>query len=400
MGDPLLYQESHPWITFDATAFNNLSKVGWMRLGEARAKCEDLAGTPIAPAVAQRISSVTLVKGAHATAAIEGNTLTVEQAQGIADGTFKAPTSREYQEREIRNVLEVLSEVDRQVIDGKAPPITLNLICEFNRRILEGTDYDDEAVPGQIRTYNVGVMDYRGVPHESCEHLVERLCEWLESDKFNQPDAPPEIQFATSVAAAIYAHLYMAWIHPFGDGNGRTARLIEFLILARSGQIPVPAAALLSDHYNLTRDRYYRELSRASKASDTIGFAEYAIEGLVDGLREQMSMVRAHQMGVAWTNYVHETMNELPATATRDRQRTLVLAMGAGEPLPKDDLTGLTPKVAQLYAKAGSRLLGRDLNRLAEFGLVVKLSGGRWRSNAPIMAAFLPKMAGDGNDDS
>ncbi len=38
----------------------------------------------------------------------------------------------------------------------------------------------------------------------------------------------------------------MAWIHPFGDGNGRTARLLEFLILARCGMVPLPAAHLLS----------------------------------------------------------------------------------------------------------------------------------------------------------
>ena len=41
---------------------------------------------------------------------------------------------------------------------------------------------------------------------------------------------------------AMMAHLYLAWIHTFGDGNGRTARLLEFLILARSGKVPLPAA--------------------------------------------------------------------------------------------------------------------------------------------------------------
>ncbi len=68
------------------------------------------------------------------------------------------------------------------------------------------------------------------------------------------------MRFAVTVAKAVLAHLYIAWIHPFADGNGRTARLVEFQILAQSGLIPLPAANLLRDHYNKTRDRYYAEL--------------------------------------------------------------------------------------------------------------------------------------------
>ena len=99
----------------------------------------------------------------------------------------------------------------------------------------------------------------------------------------------------------MYAHLYLAWIHPFGDGNGRTARLVEFLLLANCGVVPMPAAHLLSNHYNLTRDRYYRELARASESGgDTLGFLTYAIEGFIDGIREVIGMVREQQVNIAW----------------------------------------------------------------------------------------------------
>ncbi|MCY3923933.1 MAG: Fic family protein [bacterium] len=75
--------------------------------------------------------------------------------------------------------------------------------------------------------------------------------------------------------------------HPFADGNGRTARLLEYAILARSGVVPFPAALLLSNHYNLTRDRYYRELEAADRSGTITGFVQYAVQGLVNGLREQ-----------------------------------------------------------------------------------------------------------------
>ncbi|WP_433223897.1 Fic family protein [Dactylosporangium sp. CS-047395] len=47
--------------------------------------------------------------------------------------------------------------------------------------------------------------------------------------------------FPLAMIKAMLAHLYLAWIHPFGDGNGRTARLIESQLLLQAG-VPVPAA--------------------------------------------------------------------------------------------------------------------------------------------------------------
>jgi hypothetical protein len=93
------------------------------------------------------------------------------------------------------------------------------------------------------------------------------MFQWLNAD-LNPPlreDAP--IPFA--ILKAIMAHLYLAWIHPFGDGNGRTARLLEFHILLEAG-VPLPVAHLLSDHSNRTRAEYYRQLDRASKSGGDV----------------------------------------------------------------------------------------------------------------------------------
>ncbi|MGH3272960.1 MAG: Fic family protein, partial [Streptosporangiaceae bacterium] len=203
----------------------------------------------------------------------------------------------------------------------------------------------------------------------------------------------PEIQFALILAKAVYAHLYIAWIHPFADGNGRTARLLEFVILASCGRVPVPAAHLLSNHYNLTRDRYYRELALSSKRDQSIlGFVSYAIEGFIDGIREAIGMVRVQQLEVAWINYIHERFAALPNTKASDRQRSLVLAMPMGSAVPRADLEGLTPKIARLYAQAGPRVLSRDLNQLTGLGLI-RRSGRGYRARSEVVEAFLPPMA-------
>jgi cell filamentation protein, protein adenylyltransferase len=385
------YERTHHWIDFRATDINQVQPRHWMLLGEARSKCEHLAGAPLKPDVAKQLYTVTLVKGALATTAIEGNTLTEDQVRGILEGSYKAPPSRQYQEQEVRNVLDALQSLHDRIVAGEDIRITSALVCEFNKRILKGTQFRPGVVPGSIRTEAVVVGNYRAAPAEDCEYLLDRLVDWLNSPTFVHED--PEIQFAVTLAKAVYAHLYIAWIHPFGDGNGRSARLLEFLILASCGTVPVPAAHLLSNHYNLTRDRYYRELDLASKSGQgTLGVLSYAIEGFIDGIREAIGMVRQQQIEVAWVNYVHERFASLPNTKASERQRSLVLAMPMGTVVPREDLEGLTPKVARLYAGAGPRTLSRDLNRLQRLDLIRRVRRG-YRARAETVRAFLPPTA-------
>ncbi len=384
------YEESHPWITFSATDVNSLPPKTWMLLGESRAVCEHIADTPLKPSVAKQMNEVALIKGAQATTAIEGNTLDEEQVAGIYRGEYSAPPSRAYQEREVRNVLDALTDIAAQTANGTHDPVTAELICDYNRRVLNATEHTPDVVGGEFRHHSVMVGKYRGAPAEDCRYLTERLAEWLESEIFGSDD--PEIDFALTVVQAVYAHLYIAWIHPFGDGNGRTARLLEFMLLARSGRMPLLAAHLLSNHYNLTRDQYYRELEAASRTKSALGFVAYAAQGLVDGLREQIQLVREQQLDVSWTNYVHETMDRFPTSRANDRQRSLVLAMPRFTSITRDELTVLTPKLAALYAGTGPRTLSRDLNLLMKAGLILR-EGRKWSANTDVMFAFLPPVA-------
>lgn len=369
-----------------------------MLLGEARSKCQHLAGTPLRPEIAEALYLVTLVRGAHATTAIEGNTLSEEQVEGILKGSFKAPPSRAYQEVEVRNVLDALRGIADRIQQGEYPKLSAELICDFNGQILHGLEdqLDDQTIPGSLRRHSVGVGLYRGAPAEDCAYLLDRLCEWLEGPDFTSPDT--EIDYGLMLARAVLAHLYIAWIHPFGEGNGRTARLVEFMILARSGKVPLPGAHLLSNHYNLTRDRYYRELDRASRSGgDILGFVNYAIEGFVDGIRVEIGTVRDEQLRAMWINLIHERMATLPAGRARDRQRALILAMPRDSAVSRGELTGLTPELASLYATAGPRTLARDLNRLQQLGLLVR-DRKEYRGNIAQLAAFLPPMADPGGD--
>lgn len=197
--------------------------------------------------------------------------------------------------------------------------------------------------------------------------------------------------FTIAAVKAIMAHLYIAWIHPFGDGNGRTARLIEFQLMIQAG-VPLPAAHLLSDFYNRTREAYYRTLSRTSKPPYPVEhFIHDALEGFVDELREQLQVIREEQMRVTWENFVHQSIpTDTPA---RHRQRCVVLDLGTRtDPIPATKLPELTPRLARLYAQKGAKTVTRDVNELVRSGLVARKPGGII-ANFDQIRAFLPMRA-------
>lgn len=380
------YEKTHPWLKFSVELDRAPAKF-WLLLGEAVSKCEHLAGVPLRPDVAEKLHRVYLAKGALATTAIEGNTLSEEDALAQVEGKLKLPPSKEYLSRELENVIFATNVIGQDVLDGdEGRRITTDQIRSMNRMILDGLTVGEDVQPGEIREHSVGVALYRGAPPEDCEYLLDQLCEWL-----NGPGFEPNEAFGISPALirAMLAHLYIAWIHPFGDGNGQTARLLEFKILVAAG-VPTPAAHLFSNHYNETRSEYYRQLDRASRSGgDTLPFMLYAIQGFVDQLRMQIHHIRQQQLEVSWTNFVYglfPTPSESEA-----RRRDLVLSLSSQpSPVQRSNLTSLSPAVARSYAVKTDKTLTRDLNTLEKQGLIERTPEG-YRARVEIVLAFLPR---------
>lgn len=191
---------------------------------------------------------------------------------------------------------------------------------------------------------------------------------------------------------SVLAHLYIAWIHPFGDGNGRTARLIEFQLLLEAG-FPMPACHLLSNYYNRTRQLYYQVLreTSAKEPYPVEKFVQYALRGLVEELREQLGRIEACQLGMTWQNFIHAA--ELGKSAeTIRRRRDLVLALPTDGPdsfVPIAELHRLTPDIAIQYATKGPKTVTRDVNALMQAGLLVR-KGPEVRAHVEKLLSFLP----------
>ena len=383
------YQHTHPWLTFQVD-LRQLTHLDWRTLGRAAAECAHVAAAPLAPRVSQDIHQLYLAKGALATTAIEGNTLSEAEALAAVAGSLDLPPSRQYLKREIDNIVAACNELVAELKAKRRIPLSVERLKRLNALVLDGLEVDDHVAPGRVRTGNVSVGRYRCPEGRDAEFLARRLCAMLEN-----LSAPDIDKTAFAILKAIFAHIYFAWIHPFGDGNGRTARLVELAILLEAG-LPQPACHLLSNHYNLTRTRYYRELERASqKPNGVYGFVAYALRGFADGLAEQIGMIREHQWEVAWAHFVHECFRA-PRSATDRRQRTLALALASlTDPVTLADLPSLSPDVARAYASLSRRTLIRDAQALARLRLLTS-DGAALRVNREHILAFLPWRHGRG----
>ncbi len=385
----MTYLESHPWLTFKID-LSKASRTFWILAGEAKSKCEHIASIPLRPDIEAKLHTVYLVKGVRATVAIEGNTLSEDQVQQRIEGSLRLPPSQEYLGKEIDNIIEAINQIGSQVAAGNPPILSMGLIKEFNRLVLDKLELKEGVVPGEIRKGPFGVAHYKGAPAADCQYLLERLCEWLNGPDFPPPDDGQELTVITSLIKAVLAYLYLEWIHPFGDGNGRTGRLLEFLILVSSG-VPSPAAHLLSNHYNLTRTEYYRQLdlSTSKLKGDVRPFLEYAFRGFVDGLRAQIQLIRDQQWTVAWQNYVHEQFQDC-SSPSDVRRRHLVLDLSkSNKPVPLSEIVSISPRVAAAYAKKGPRTLSRDLNAMVKKELIKFKESGYLTTKEKILA-FLP----------
>ncbi len=300
------------------------------------------------------------------------------------------PLSQQYLGQEIDNIVVAFNTIAQSLMEEGATPLTSETIATFNRLVLNNLEVEAGVIPGQVRTGPVAAGPYEAAPAEDAAYLVSRLCEWLQT--LEAPESRPDLALAFAIVKAIVAHVYFEWIHPFGDGNGRTGRLIEFRIMLVSA-VPFPAAHLLSNHYNQTRSEYYRQLHLASQSGgDLVPFLIYAVQGLVDGLRSTVQRVQEEQMDVMWENYVHHT---LPGnTVSAERRRRLVLSLsGQTEPVRRTHLMTLTSEVTDVYADRGSKTLTRDLNVLRDLGLIRSTSQGYIAAKEQVRG-FLPSQIG------
>lgn len=391
------YVKSHPWLKFDLD-LDRANAHFWMLLGEARSKCDHIRFVPLERATAEELQRVYFAKGIAATTAIEGNTLSEEQVLDRISGQLELPISQEYMGVEIDNMISAYNDIIEGAMSGHPIIVDAHTLAMLNKQILDGTNHESEAVPGKTREHDVRAGSYLAAPWTDINYLVDRLCEWLDGPAFRPQTEADRIPFA--FIKAVVAHLYIEWIHPFGDGNGRLGRLVEFMVLVSCG-VPVPAAHILTSHYNETRPEYYRQLAGASRRDFSLRpFLQYAAQGWVDGLFAAIKQLHKQQERLMWRAIVDDRLEDRH-TAAAHRQRLLLHALGQVDGwTTRRNIPVLTPELARSYAGKTTKTITRDINALYAMGML-RTRPGRTeiRANFALVRGMRPFFLADVEND-
>jgi len=377
---------------YDHLLFNKqweLTSKTLLLLGQCEAYIEAIKNTPILPHHYKALMNVALLKGAQATTAIEGNTLTEEEIQKIMDGQ-KLPPSKEYQQIEIKNILAALNGLLSEIVDDKIDHlVTIGLLKRFHKLVGKDLGEHFAAIPGQLRNSDVIVGRYRCPDYRDVEELLNIMCEWLKRE-FSYGER--EQSFSEIIIQAIVTHVYIEWIHPFGDGNGRTGRLIEFYLLLRGGN-PDISSHILSNHYNQTRPEYYRQLEKSTDAKDLTAFIEYALLGFRDGLRQTLEVIQKSQFENTWQKLIYDKFDEVRQHMKSDkfkRLRTMALEAKTVKTFDAKGATEMSVHIAKLYAGIPVKTVQRDLEKLVELELFSKTED-KYMTNTDVLRSMVAR---------
>jgi Fic family protein len=213
-----------------------------------------------------------LIRAAHASTAIEGNPLTIEEVSQLADGREIMAARRA--KAEVLNYLRVLEHIGSYQKNGV---ISEKQVLALHRDITRDT-LDDPATEGAFRTVRVVVGNrrtkevvYSPPAPKEVRPQVDRLIAYLNSDA---------ARGMHPVLVAGLAHYELVRIHPFVDGNGRTARALATLVLTLR-EFDIKRFFTLDDFYDSDRNAYYTVLKNTNATyPDCTPWLDYFLEGV------------------------------------------------------------------------------------------------------------------------
>jgi Fic family protein len=254
-----------------------------MRVEAARQAVADL---PITPSVLSTLRETARLFTTHYSTVIEGNRLTQEQVSKVIAANEHFP-GRERDEKEVLGYYTAIEKVEQLVASKTAITEiqirTLHaLVMAEGRTRVRPTPYRD----GQNVIRDSGSRRIVYLPPEAQDvpQLMEELIAWLTDSAEQELPCP--------ILAGI-AHYQFATIHPYYDGNGRTARLLTTLVLHRGGY-DLKGLYSLEEYYARQLGSYYDALTigpshnyYAGRAdADITAWVEYFCAGVADSFEK------------------------------------------------------------------------------------------------------------------
>ncbi len=223
------------------------------------------------------------IKSIHSSLAIEANSLSFYQVKDIIDGKIVIGPKNEI--REVQNAYRAYLKISE---------VNLYSITDL-KKMHDVLTYLTVENSGDFRKGGEGVFDEDGncificPPPEQVDKLMNQLFEWM---RLKKDEIHPLI------LSSIF-HYEFVFIHPFQDGNGRTARLWQNVIL--SNWEPLFEYVPIESEIKKYQDDYYKAIQHCNDNGNSVEFVEFmlkmideVLDGLIDGVHTQLQHIHIY----------------------------------------------------------------------------------------------------------
>lgn len=228
---------------------------------------------PLPPEAVKNLNDVFRVEWTYNSNAIEGNTLSLVETKIVLEEGLTIGGKRLQEHLEVINHSEAIDFVEECV--NNSQPLDERTLKNIHYLVLKNIDNSNA---GKFREINVRISGSKHTPPHflQIKNEIEDLFKWYNENK----------DHLHPVKLAALFHFKFVYIHPFSDGNGRTARLLMNLILLQNGY--PPAVVKAENEYRLN---YYLTLETASIEQNIEPFIRLITECVEDSLRTYLSAI-------------------------------------------------------------------------------------------------------------
>lgn len=288
---------------------------------------------------------------------IEGFSVSPDEALALTSGR-QLPDQADVDQMAVACYAQAMDHVGTMAIDPSFRWLD-RVILDLH---FEACCFQRDKDPGLWRTGPIGVsgadgsLEYRGPDADEVAALVDEVLSWL-ADEDQQADV---------FVKAAMAHLNVTSVHPFRDGNGRISRIVQSLVLARSG-LGAPEFFSIEEYLGNHTQAYYAALRETQGGSyqpgrDATGWVAFCLEAHIAQARLRLS-----QIELAAARWQH--LEDL--AAQRGWPDRIVIAL-------EQSLLGGTDRSRYAEeADVSPATATADLRRLLDAGLVDQRGRGR-----------------------
>ncbi len=249
------------------------------KLTEIERHKEAINVLPITTQLITSLRETSRLQSTHYSTQIEGNRLTQEEVEQIAKGQDVGFPGRERDQIEVSNYFMALEYIEGEL--EKNAPISEELIKRIHGFVLKGSNRPSQYREGQnkISDGSTGRIVYMPPEAKDIKSMMKSLVRWI-NEEMEYEEIPAPI-----IAGLV--HYQFATIHPYYDGNGRTARLLTTYVLHKTGY-GMKGIYSLEEYYAKNLSGYYQALTigpghnyyMGRKEADVTPFLEYFLGGM------------------------------------------------------------------------------------------------------------------------